>query len=400
MEDEFKPKIGKEFESLEEAWMCWNDYARRAGFGARKYSGTKSRKDGETITYRYVCCKHGLRKQAKDGKYPYKHRAETRTNCKARMVVSRVNQKFKITRLDEEHNHPLDNQETILLSTSPDTVQTQDIIVYRNITVEDQFKPVIGKEFESLQEAWMFWNDYGRRVGFGARKLNGTKSKKNGEIITYRYACCKGGLKKDDKEGCSLRLRSETRTNCMAKMVVSLVNHKYKVTRFDEEHNHPLHIQEARPLIASQTNMSEINACEIDPARSSSEIHANEMDLARKSGLQEKDNFDLMRTLRYGQLLHKMVRLASKASKTLERFERVQKCITELENSISDDDEDDIVEPFENGRRDSRNGDVHTGGAPPSKRRKVNTKEVAKTRSGHPIEPTQTQYALPLSSLP
>ena len=61
---------------------------------------------------------------------------------------------------------------------------------------DDQLKPKIWKESGSLEKAWMFLNDYAKRIGFGARKYGGTKSKKNGEIITFKYVCCKKGLKK------------------------------------------------------------------------------------------------------------------------------------------------------------------------------------------------------------
>ncbi|KAK4267293.1 hypothetical protein QN277_024091 [Acacia crassicarpa] len=153
---------------------------------------------------------------------------------------------------------------------------------------DDQLKPKIGKEFGSLEEAWMFWNDYARRTGFGARKHSSTKSKKTGEIITYRYVCCKEGLKDEGKgERQSSRQRGETRTNCKALMVVSYINQKFKITRFDEEHNHPLHTQDTVHLLVSQRNLSEVDACKID--------------LARKSGLQQKATFDLMSTYAGGK---------------------------------------------------------------------------------------------------
>ena len=40
--------------------------------------------------------------------------------------------------------------------------------------MEDDLKIEIWKEFESLEEAWNFWNEYGRKLGFGVRKFNGT----------------------------------------------------------------------------------------------------------------------------------------------------------------------------------------------------------------------------------
>ncbi|XP_028778696.1 protein FAR1-RELATED SEQUENCE 5-like [Neltuma alba] len=154
--------------------------------------------------------------------------------------------------------------------------------------MEDELKPKIGKEFGSWEEAWTFWQDYGKRIGFGPRKYNGTKSRKDGSLITYRYVCSKEGVRKEGKqETYSSKFRAETRTKCKAKMIVSIVDGKYKVTKFNEEHNHPLHTPETIHLLASQRNLAEVDAYGID--------------LARKSGLQQKATFDLMSTYAGGK---------------------------------------------------------------------------------------------------
>ena len=52
----------------------------------------------------------------------------------------------------------------------------------------------LGKEFDNLEEACRFWNEYACKVGFSARKNGATKSKKDKEtIVFYRYVCLKEG---------------------------------------------------------------------------------------------------------------------------------------------------------------------------------------------------------------
>ncbi|XP_054778388.1 protein FAR-RED IMPAIRED RESPONSE 1-like [Prosopis cineraria] len=153
----------------------------------------------------------------------------------------------------------------------------------RDFMMEDELKPKIGREFGSWEEAWEFWQEYAKNTGFEPRKYNGTNSRKDGSLITYRYVCCKEGCRKEGKkETYSSKYRAETRTNCKARMIVSFIDQKYKITKFDEEHNHPLHTPATRHFLASQRNLSEVDAYGID--------------LARKSGLQQKATFDLMST--------------------------------------------------------------------------------------------------------
>ena len=142
-------------------------------------------------------------------------------------------------------------------------------------------KPRIGMEFESLEVAWRFWVDYGGRMGFGVRKQYFNKSKKDGSITSYRYVCCKEGKRKADKRDYMVKNpRLETRTDCKARMGVTLVNGKYQVHDFVEEHNHPLHLQEAVHMLASQRKISK--------------VQAHEIDLAEDSGLGQKASFELM----------------------------------------------------------------------------------------------------------
>lgn len=109
------PRLGLEFDNLEEAWQYWVSYGNNAGFGVRKQSCSKSKKDGSITSYKYVCCKEGARRPDKRDTKRSKPRPEKRTGCIARMAVSRTNGKYRIVDFVDEHNHPLHLPETVNL---------------------------------------------------------------------------------------------------------------------------------------------------------------------------------------------------------------------------------------------------------------------------------------------
>ncbi|KAK8916674.1 Protein FAR1-RELATED SEQUENCE 12 [Platanthera zijinensis] len=81
--EEYTPSKGMEFASDEEAYMFYNDYARRAYFGIRKEYGNKCRKTKVLTSRRFVCDREGLRgKDVRDHK-TNRARAESRCGCDA-----------------------------------------------------------------------------------------------------------------------------------------------------------------------------------------------------------------------------------------------------------------------------------------------------------------------------
>ena len=135
--------------------------------------------------------------------------------------------------------------------------------------MEAHLVPGLGKEFDDLEEAWRFYNEYACEVGFSARKNELTKSMKDKKtIISYRYACSKEGKRKPDKRCTSTtNHRSETRTYCQAGMTVKLVEGKFKITNFIEKHNHPLHLQETMHMMRTQWKVCDAQAYLIDFTR-------------------------------------------------------------------------------------------------------------------------------------
>ncbi|XP_042515266.1 protein FAR1-RELATED SEQUENCE 5-like [Macadamia integrifolia] len=106
---EIEPRVGIIFNSEIEAYKFYNSYGGRMGFSVRRDYAHWSRTDKSILTSRkFVCSKQGLRKKDKrdaDTKIP---RAETRTNCNARMGIVRIdNGQYQCNIFIEEHNHPL-----------------------------------------------------------------------------------------------------------------------------------------------------------------------------------------------------------------------------------------------------------------------------------------------------
>ncbi|XP_043714414.1 protein FAR1-RELATED SEQUENCE 5-like [Telopea speciosissima] len=106
---ENQPQIGMKFNSENEAYDFYNSYGGRMGFSVRREYAHKSKKDKTIITSRrFVCSKQGYRKKDKRDIGPNKPRAETRTDCPARMGIALLdNGQYQCRDFVEEHNHLL-----------------------------------------------------------------------------------------------------------------------------------------------------------------------------------------------------------------------------------------------------------------------------------------------------
>ena len=75
-----------QFDTIDDAFKFWSDYGGKIGFGVRRSYRNVSKIDGQVTTVRFVCSKHGCRPQDKRNHLTKNPRAETRTNCLARVV--------------------------------------------------------------------------------------------------------------------------------------------------------------------------------------------------------------------------------------------------------------------------------------------------------------------------
>ncbi|XP_043718131.1 protein FAR1-RELATED SEQUENCE 5-like [Telopea speciosissima] len=109
LDDDSKPKIGMLFNSEYEAFDFYNSYGGRLGFSVRKEYANKSKKDKATITSRrFVCNKQGKRQKDKRTIGISNPRAETRSDCPARMGIKILeNKKYQCYDFVENHNHEL-----------------------------------------------------------------------------------------------------------------------------------------------------------------------------------------------------------------------------------------------------------------------------------------------------
>ncbi|XP_039146872.1 protein FAR-RED ELONGATED HYPOCOTYL 3-like [Dioscorea cayenensis subsp. rotundata] len=104
------PFVGMEFHDEGEAFQFYLDYAKSNGFGVRKGHVNRSSKSQLITCRHFVCDKEGA-KYMKDKRQLDKtvhRRRDTRTNCQARMVVSKMKSElWTIKTFDDAHNHDL-----------------------------------------------------------------------------------------------------------------------------------------------------------------------------------------------------------------------------------------------------------------------------------------------------
>lgn len=107
------PVEGTLFDSVEEAYKAYKDYAAEAGFIVRR--GHQTNDGGIVMNKEFLCSKEGTKKvKVKefdslkdncDAKSVKRIRSEFRTNCKARIYVVRSGEKYRVKHFAEEHNH-------------------------------------------------------------------------------------------------------------------------------------------------------------------------------------------------------------------------------------------------------------------------------------------------------
>ncbi|KAK0581620.1 hypothetical protein LWI29_015982 [Acer saccharum] len=98
----------------------------------------------------------------------------------------------------------------------------------------------IGTEFESDENAYRFYNRYARLLGFNVRKDWVNRSKIHGQVVSRKFTCSREGYRRKDKRDINVKKhRKETRTGCLAHMIITRQpDGKYRVTHFEANHNH------------------------------------------------------------------------------------------------------------------------------------------------------------------
>ncbi|PPD68033.1 hypothetical protein GOBAR_DD35087 [Gossypium barbadense] len=127
-----------------------------------------------------------------------------------------------------------------------------DMVTFKEDT---NLEPLSGMEFESHGEAYSFYQEYARSMGFNTAIQNSRRSKTSREFIDAKFACSRYGTKreydksfnrprarqsKQDPENATGR-RSCLKTDCKASMHVKRrPDGKWVIHSFVKEHNHEL----------------------------------------------------------------------------------------------------------------------------------------------------------------
>ncbi|PIN07024.1 hypothetical protein CDL12_20417 [Handroanthus impetiginosus] len=237
------PKLGVEFESEDHAYKCYNRYALMEGFSIRKDFVNRSKVTGLVVSRRYTCHRQGYG-STKHNVNMNKPRKETRTGCLAHMTITRqTNGKYRVIHFETRHNHEFVTPFTAHLLPSQKRISFVEAVEAESATapVPDGV-PKLGMGFDTENHAYEFYNAYAGQVGFSVRKDYVNRSKIDGAVASRRYTCFREGYRQKDKRGSKVkRPRKETRVGCMAQLVISRqADGRYRVTHFEERHNHEL----------------------------------------------------------------------------------------------------------------------------------------------------------------
>ncbi|ONK67495.1 uncharacterized protein A4U43_C05F640 [Asparagus officinalis] len=107
-------------------------------------------------------------------------------------------------------------------------------------------EPSVGMAFESHEEVYQFYKEYGKQKGFGVMIKHSNK-RADGRCRRLVLSCCKGGKAPDEPS------RPSAKTDCGAKIIAKLwADGLLHLIEVDNEHNHPV-----SPLHAHSVRYSE-----------------------------------------------------------------------------------------------------------------------------------------------
>ncbi|XP_043700374.1 protein FAR-RED IMPAIRED RESPONSE 1-like [Telopea speciosissima] len=178
-------------------------------------------------------------------------------------------------RLNEMEGNELDGSEVY----GEDEVGVNSPAMNFVFTQDDaNLEPFVGMEFKSMEQAYFFYNEYARSIGFGTLKKNTRQSSWNGEFVDANFACTRSGRKR--KSTGVRKDRPCHKTNCMAGIHVKRKeNGQWVLVGFIKEHNHN--------LVPANTQYFRSHK-KIDP------ITKNNIGILQASGVQTNNFFALL----------------------------------------------------------------------------------------------------------
>ncbi|KAL3646193.1 Protein FAR-RED ELONGATED HYPOCOTYL 3 [Castilleja foliolosa] len=146
-----------------------------------------------------------------------------------------------------------DVDESLQLEDGDDMNSPLHSIDFKDVTI---LEPLPGMEFASHGDAYAFYQEYARSIGFNTAIQNSRRSKTSREFIDAKFACSRYGTKREyeksvnrprSRQGSNQETDNSTgrracaKTDCKASMHVKRRSDgKWIIHRFEREHNHEL----------------------------------------------------------------------------------------------------------------------------------------------------------------
>ncbi|MQL80964.1 hypothetical protein Taro_013402, partial [Colocasia esculenta] len=269
--DRLQPSEGMEFDTVEEAQIFYNTYAKNTGFVITTVDSKFS--DGKCLRKLLACRKYG--EPRRDPTAPV-HRYSPKVGCTASVKVKldKVSGKWRLHNVVIEHNHYLSplavsglrsckrictskeakvrNMHRVGTSTSNIAIKYKRLPLQlendaQKIPTEignlkgnatDVVQPSKGMEFDTVEQAQIFYNTYAKSTGFGITTVE--SNSRDGKCVYKHFACWKYGAPR--RIPTARVHRPSHKVGCMASIKVKFDKASGKLTLSDViiEHNHEL----------------------------------------------------------------------------------------------------------------------------------------------------------------
>ncbi|XP_071919015.1 protein FAR1-RELATED SEQUENCE 5-like [Coffea arabica] len=139
--------------------------------------------------------------------------------------------------------------------------------IEKNYPVDDMDEEVMNMVFDSEEDAYEFYNLYGKLTGFGIKKAD-VKISQDGTVRYRKFACSREGKRHERYYNVAQRIRQprpETRTGCLACLRIKhdKASEKYVVTNFVKEHNHKMASKSSIPYLWSHRHVTDADYAQV-----------------------------------------------------------------------------------------------------------------------------------------
>ncbi|KAK1418100.1 hypothetical protein QVD17_27239 [Tagetes erecta] len=154
---------------------------------------------------------------------------------------------FETTQIED-----IDAQGCLVVNSGSDVEIDQTIDTDNDFGFENEAtKDVIGKVFDTPNDAYSFYNHYALLHGFGIRIFSTYKNTTTNEHYRKKFVCNKQGFKDLKRDNCkdSNKRRRDLRTGCEAFLRISKdKDGKWLVDKFNDSHNHEVTLTPSKAM--------------------------------------------------------------------------------------------------------------------------------------------------------